>query len=54
MTCKKKKNSRSLDGAPVIEAAANGNALKLKALIDAGHSIDSRDRDGWSALHKAI
>ncbi|KAJ4158474.1 uncharacterized protein LMH87_008997 [Akanthomyces muscarius] len=50
------KMSRTLNGPmmmPLDEAAAAGNHFIAQLLLDMGANPNSRDRDGWSAIHWA-
>ncbi|KAF4161541.1 hypothetical protein CNMCM6936_003382 [Aspergillus lentulus] len=38
---------------PLKEAAASGNLLSVRLLLECGEDPNHRDRDGWSAIHWA-
>ena len=38
----------------VYEAATNGSAVKLKALLDRGHDVNERNSSDWTPLHSAV
>jgi len=43
----------SEDDKALVEAASNGDAVRVKSLLDQGADVDHQNEQGWSALRHA-